>query len=186
MPAGDELRWRVLDEEPAGDYGVFRVKRQRAEHLVSRRIQSFSVIDCPDWVNVLAITRDQQAVFVRQYRPGVKRVTLELPGGVMEPGESPQVAAERELAEETGYRAKTWHNLGFVEPNPALQGNRCWTLLGLDAAEHQSPQPDEDEVVEVITHPVAQVPELVLRREVTHSLVVAAFYLHSRWATRAR
>ncbi len=182
MPADDNLHWHVLAMEAANDYGVFSVFKQKAAHTASGFSRTFSVIACPNWVNVLAITDDQQAVFVRQYRPGVQRVTLELPGGVIEPSESPENAAERELAEETGYRVKAWHNLGFVEPNPALQGNRCWTLMGLHATVAQPPHPDEDEFVEVVTHPLARIPELVRGGDVTHSLVVAAFHLYSLWA----
>ena len=85
------------------------------------------VLDCPDWVNIIPLTDDGQVVLIRQFRHGTQSVTLEVPGGVVEADESPEAAAVRELAEETGYVPERVKSLGFVSPNPAIQGNRSYT-----------------------------------------------------------
>ena len=91
---------------------------------------SFYRIDSADWVNVVPVTPAGEIVMVRQYRHGLRDVTLEIPGGMVDPGETPEQAAARELLEETGYRAERLEALGSVNPNPALFGNRVLHLRG--------------------------------------------------------
>ena len=80
----------------------------------------------PDWINVIPLTDDGQVVMVRQYRFGIEGFTLEIPGGMCDPGEPPLEAARREMREETGYAPSEMIELGWVHPNPPLQNNRCF------------------------------------------------------------
>ena len=135
------------------------------------------VIDAPDWINVIPLTDDRQVVLVRQFRFGVERVTLEIPGGMCDPGEAPEAAARRELAEETGYQARELRPLGSVEPNPAIQSNRCHTFLALGAFPAGPPRPDPGEELELTTVPLDAIGGLIADGSITHSLVVSAFKL---------
>ncbi len=177
MGSADErvLEWEILGREQLSDYGVFSVSRLAARHVCTRKHKTFSVIHCPDWVNVMCLTAEHHLVLVRQYRPGVGRITLEIPGGVVEPGEAPSDAAARELWEETGYQAARWHHLGSTAPNPAFQSNTCHLWLALDATRVGMGAPDPDEQIRVLTCPLARVPELVRDGEINHALVLAAF-----------
>jgi ADP-ribose pyrophosphatase len=125
-------------------------------------------------------------VMVRQYRHGAQRVTLELPGGIVDPGEDPAEAAARELVEETGYRAARVLSLGSLNPNPALFDNRIHTYLAeeVERVAEIANGPLEETVVELV--PVRDVPERVRRGEIDHALVVAALHWWSLARERGR
>ncbi|HWN67043.1 MAG TPA: NUDIX hydrolase [Haliangium sp.] len=176
MDRRDELDWKMVREHPAEDYRVFRVHRREALHPRTGAVHTFSIIRSSDWVNVVALTPDDQVVLVRQYRHGTGRQSLEIPGGMVDPGESPLEAAQRELREETGYATARWIDLGMVEPNPAIQTNRCHTWLALDAERVGELELDPGEVLVVETTPLSAVADLVRSGAITHALVVAAFY----------
>lgn len=175
MANDDDLRWELLETEPLHDYRIFRTERRTLRHPSRPDPRAFYVMDCPDWVNVVALTPDDHVVLIRQYRHGVDDVTLEIPGGVVDPGEAPRDAAVRELREETGYEAATWREIGVVQPNPAIQTNRAWTWLALDARPTAAQDTDENEIIHVETRPLGAIAELVADRSVEHALVVAAF-----------
>ena len=138
----------------------------------------FFGIECADWVNVIPFTPHGEVVMVRQYRHGADRVTLEVPGGIVDPGETPAQAAARELLEETGYRAGRIEPLGEVEPNPAFLANRCHTFLATELERIGDPEGDGEEELEVVIERLEDLPRRVASGEIRHALVVAALYLH--------
>jgi 8-oxo-dGTP pyrophosphatase MutT (NUDIX family) len=135
----------------------------------------FYVIESRDWINIIPLTDDHQVVMIRQYRHGSREVTLEIPGGLVDPGDTPKKAAARELLEETGYQAKKWVKIGVVNPNPALFNNRCYTFLAQGIKKISTPTPDQTEDIEVVLIPLADIPGLILKREIDHAMVITAF-----------
>ncbi len=170
--------WPVLDTEQLLDTRVFSLLKRRARSPRSGEPCDFYLLQAPHWVNIVPITRDGQLVLVRQYRQGSEELTLEIPGGMMDPTDpSAEHAARRELLEETGYTAGDMREAGWVEPNPALQNNRCYTFVAEDLHSPGPLQPDGSEDLEVVHIPLDEIPEYVRSGRIRHSLVIAAFAL---------
>ncbi len=113
---------------------------------------------------------------IRQFRAGIREFTLEIPGGMVDASDaSPMAAARREMREETGYDSERITFLGSVHPNPAILNNRCSTFLASDVRRTERPQLDGGEDIEVESIPLRQIPELIRRGHITHSLVLNAF-----------
>lgn len=175
--APDDLRWRRGARTPGADYRVFQTAFVDATHPQTGAPKRFSLIEAVDWVNVIALTPDDRVVLVRQYRAGTDSICLEIPGGMIDPGEDPLPAAARELAEETGYTAPRWERLGTTAPNPAIQGNRLHSFLALDAVLTRAPEPDAGEVLALELVSLPDALALVRGGQIEHALVVAAFGL---------
>ncbi len=145
---------------------------------MSGSAHDFFVLDAPDWVNVIPLTPDNQVVCVRQYRAGTDTVTLEIPGGMIDPEDpTPTAAAAREMREETGYLADRYESLGAVDPNPAIQSNRCHTICAIDAYRGGPQNLEGSEVIDVELVDLSDIPSLITTGRITHSLVITAFYL---------
>jgi len=156
---------------------VFDVDRVRFAPPRGGPPREFYTIEAPDWVNVIPLTEAGEVLLLRQYRFGIGACTLEIPGGMCDPGETAAEAAARELVEETGHRAGELIDLGWVYPNPALQTNRCHSFLARGLVAIGPPRPDPDEEFELRREPLARVGALIAGGEITHALVVAAFHL---------
>lgn len=168
--------WRTLRRGDERDYTILRIREDRVEDR-SGRAHPRVIISAPDWVHVLALTNEDQAVLVRQFRAGIAADTLELPGGMVDPGETAAVAAARELEEETGFVADRWVLLGVSHPNPAIQENRLHSFLALDCRRTGVPRPDHGEDIQVELVPAASLRERAARGELDHALVLASLCL---------
>ena len=167
--------WRRVAGEMAFEHPLFDVERQEIAAGEDRR--QVVAIHTGNWVNVIPMRDDGRVVLIRQWRFGIAAPTLEIPGGVVDPGETALEAAKREMLEETGYRAAQWTPLGTVHPNPAFMSNECSMFLAEGLEWIESPRGDGDEEIEVDPAPLASIPALIRDGRITHSLVIVAFHL---------
>jgi 8-oxo-dGTP pyrophosphatase MutT (NUDIX family) len=175
-------RWHVRGRQAVGSYRIFDVERVALEDGDGRSRGDAFTLRFPDWCNVVAITPDDRLVLVWQYRFGSEALSLEIPGGVVDPRESPHEAARRELREETGYEADSIEPLLTLEANPALQANRCFTFLARNARPTGVTGFDAQEELETVLAPASRVADLLDGGQVTHALVHSA--LEAYWRKR--
>ena len=176
-------RWEILGRATRLTTPIFDIDEVRYRHPGRATERDFVVIKSPDWVNVIAVTSDQQIVMIRQFRYGIDDFSLEIPGGVMDATEDPVTAGLRELREETGYTGAPVKLLGNVHPNPAIQSNRAHFVLVEDAVKSHELEWDTDEEIHVALEQVDEVLAKARNGGIRHALVLNALMLFEpHWA----
>ena len=175
-PPAPVHEWREVSREPAGDYRIFAVERSVALSPVDGQPRTFHRIHSQSWTQIVPITADGQVVMIRQYRHGAQRVTLEIPGGLVDPGEDPAEAAMRECLEETGYRVRHAEPLGAVNPNPALFSNTLYGYFATGVALERSVANTGSEVTEPVLVPLRDLRNMLMSGEIDHALVAQTLW----------
>lgn len=167
--------WPKLRSQPLGNFRVFTLRQDFKVSPRTGKEHDFFVLDCVNWVNVIALTPDRQIVMVEQFRHGSETVELEVPGGVMDRADaSPLVTAARELREETGFEGDAPRLIGSVWANPAIMSNTCYTALVENCELKHSLEFDSGEDIVTRLVPLAEIPGLISSGKIRHSLVVVA------------
>lgn len=165
-------KWTRRASEILHHFGVFSVRSTewlRDGEYIGRPIRTFETVD---WCNVLPVTPEGNVVLVEQHRFGIESTSIETPGGMIDAGEEPIVAARRELREETGYQCEELVPLGVVHANPALQGTRLHMFLArgcTPTAKGQALDGIEDCAVRVV--PLTELDRMLREGAITHALV---------------
>jgi 8-oxo-dGTP pyrophosphatase MutT (NUDIX family) len=180
-PSPGPERLERVGESPLATTRILELRNVRFRSSRRGTENDYTVIAAPDWVNVIALTADGRLVLVRQFRFGIDDFSLEIPGGVIEPGEDPVEAGQRELREETGFAGGPVHLLGSVHPNPAIQNNRCHLVLVENAELRGATEWDPEEDIEVTTVQADEVLAWARSGRITHSLVVCGLFMFEQW-----
>jgi len=163
--------WKIL-----GSKHPHRVLREDTCELPNGNLLDAFVLEFRPWVNVLALTKNNEAVLIKQYRHGVQKVLWEIPGGIVEEGETSLEGAKRELLEETGYASSDVVQVGKFYPNPAIQTNTLHCFLALGAEVVGKQELDDAEDIEVQLVAFDELIEIAKRGEFLHGLHLATLF----------
>lgn len=136
----------------------------------------YYVLEYPTWVNMVAITADEKILFVKQYRHGAGQIMVELPAGVVEDNEEPEVAARRELLEETGYAFDSIEYICELFANPATSGNLTYTYLLRGGKKVQEQELDSSEDIEVVEMTIAEAKQFLFDNKIGQALHSSALF----------
>ena len=169
--------WAIIKREQVADYKIFSLHKKQVRSPRTGEIGEVLGLQFPDWVLILALTPQQEVVMVRQYRHGTEQVHLELPGGLVDPDDtSPELTAQRELLEETGFKVSNIRLIGECYPQPAILSNRCMFYLAEGAVKAQQQELDAGEDIEIISIPLNKIRAKIERKEINHGMVLLAFF----------
>lgn len=176
--------WKIGEEEELFSCRIMKVTGCKATNPRNGFERDYFRAHYPDWVNVLAITENDELLLIRQFRHGSRKVEHEIPGGCIDPGEEPVTAGMRELLEETGFSGDNPQLIGQTSPNPAIQGNICYTVLTTNARKIQEPEMEDGEDIAFELIPMKEVPEAVKDGRISNSMVVAGLYMYEKLEIR--
>lgn len=137
-------------------------------------IDSFYVYGSPDFAHAVTVTERGTLILVRQYRHGARRASLEVPGGLVDEGEDPRLAAARELLEETGYAGTVGEVLEHGYVNPANIRNRTHAVLITGARRVAEPKPEPTEALQIVEAAWAEIPALIAKGEIINPMHICA------------
>lgn len=170
-------KWQVLKSEYLVRKPWCTVRSEEVELPNGNRIPEYFVFEYPNWINVLAITKDKKFVFVSQYRHGLGIASYELCAGVCEKEDvSPLISAQRELWEETGYGNGTWKEFMVISANPGTHTNLtyCYLATDVEPVSTQHLEPTEDLTVHILT--LEQVKELLHKDQIKQAIHAAPLW----------
>ncbi len=170
-------KWEVLKSEYLHKRPWLTVRKEEVKLPNGNIIPEYYVLEYPDWVNIIAITKENKFVFITQYRHGLGEISYEICAGVCEKEDaSPLVSAQRELLEETGYGKGEWTEVMTISANPSTHTNltHCFLAVGVEKVSEQHLEASEDLTVQLLS--LDEVKELLKADAIKQSLIAAPLW----------
>ncbi len=174
------VKWKTIAENQIFDLKIFKANSLTRENPITGNISDYTVLKSPDWANVIPINAEGKIIMVEQYRHGTDEITLELPGGLVEIGESPLNAAKRECQEETGFIGEGEPILlGSCKPNPAFLSNTCYSYLWENCSIIDKQKLDTNEIIKLHFFTQYEIKKMIEEGVINHSIILTAFFFYN-------
>ncbi len=169
-------KWKVLDSKYIIQRPWATLRVDRLEMPNGNIKEEYYVLEYPKWVNMVGITKENTILFVKQYRHGAGEILVELPAGVVEDGEDPELAARRELLEETGYAFDSIEYVCKLYANPATSGNPTFTYILQGGVKIQEQELDASEDIEVVEMSIEEAKAFLFDNKIGQALHASALF----------
>ena len=170
------MNWLIIESEYAFKCPWISVRRDHVRLPSGVEIPDFYVSELPDWVNIIAITKEGKFIIEKQYRHGIQKVCYELCAGDVEPGEDSIAAAQRELLEETGYAGGEWSYLGTYATNASGANNYCHSFLAKNVELKASRHLESTEDIEIQLLEEKDIRELLQSNKIIEGVMAAPLW----------
>ena len=174
--ADKDMKWKTLSQKYLIEKPWLTARVDKVQLPTGVIIDEYYVLEYPDWVNTIAITKDGKFVFVRQYRYAIGKTVNELCAGVVEKGEDPMDAAKRELMEETGFGGGNWQEWMTISANPSTHTNLTHCYLATDVEPLGKQHLDQGEDLEPRMFSREEVLDMLQKGEIWQALMVAPLW----------
>jgi ADP-ribose pyrophosphatase len=165
-----DLTWKKLSSTYIHRGPWATLRSDRCEMPDGHIVEDYYVLEYSNWVNAVAITEDNKVLMVKQYRHAAEIVSLEIPGGVIDDGETPEQALRRELLEENGYHFDDFELLCTIYANPSTANNHTYCYLARGGKKVQEQHLDDQEEIVVETFTIPEVKKLLAENKIAQAL----------------
>ena len=174
--ADKDMKWKTLSQKYLIEKPWLTARVDKVQLPTGVIIDEYYVLEYPDWVNTIAITKDGKFVFVRQFRYAIGKTVNELCAGVVEKGEDPMDAAKRELMEETGFGGGNWQEWMTISANPSTHTNLTHCYLATEVEPLGKQHLDQGEDLEPRIFSREEVLDMLQKGEIWQALMVAPLW----------
>lgn len=170
------MNWSVLKSDYLIKCKWLTVRKDHVRMPSGVEMDDFYIIESNDWVNVIAITNNNQIILEKQYRHGLGKVCIELPAGSVDDGETPLQAAKRELLEETGYSGGVWKPFGRYAPNASAMTNYSNTFIATGVSKLADAHLEPSENIEVLLASLDSLSDMLKNEQLIEADIVAPLW----------